>query len=151
MDVNRRVERTMTGLVKPCVTERPAAWAVAAKLVARWFADRDRIDQLLDGLPATLTGVERARCQYLVLGVVRHAGRLEAALDRLIAHPPRFVTRAVIFIAGFELIDAGVTGEDGLAAKIVHHAVDQARALASPAEARLVNAVLRKLVAALSS
>jgi len=143
----------MTGLVKPCVTERPAPWAVAATLVARWFADRARIDSLLDGLPPGLSGIERARCQYLVLGVVRHAGRLEAAVNRLIAHPPRFVTRAVIFIAGFELIEAGgdLTPSDGLVPKIVHHAVDQARALASPAEARLVNAVLRRLAADLHS
>jgi len=171
----------MTALVKPCVAEGPAAWTVAAKLVGRWFSDRDRVDRLLEGLPASFTGVERARCQYLVLGVVRHAGRLEAAMDRLVAHPPRFITRAVIFVAGFELIEAGSGGRgqvddiavalarsgvggprdsniidltpsrDGRVPKIVHHAVDQARGLASPAEARLVNAVLRRLAADLQS
>jgi 16S rRNA (cytosine967-C5)-methyltransferase len=36
-------------------------------------------------------------------------------------------------------------------AKIVHHAVDQTKALASPAEARLVNAVVRKLSIALAT
>ena len=137
----------MTALVKPCVAEGPAAWTVAAKLVGRWFSDRDRVDRLLEGLPASFTGVERARCQYLVLGVVRHAGRLEAAMDRLVAHPPRFITRAVIFVAGFDLTPS----RDGRVPKIVHHAVDQARGLASPAEARLVNAVLRRLAADLQS
>jgi 16S rRNA (cytosine967-C5)-methyltransferase len=40
---------------------------------------------------------------------------------------------------------------DGLVAKIVHHAVEQAKGLASPAEARLVNAVVRKLAPALAA
>jgi 16S rRNA (cytosine967-C5)-methyltransferase len=88
----------------------------------------------------------------LVFGVVRHYGRIDAALARLVAHPPRFSTRAVLFIAGFELIEATGSAEDrGMVAKIVHHAVEQAKALASPAEARLVNAVVRKLSVALAT
>ena len=141
----------MTSLVKSRVASVPGAWPAAAELVARWFAGRERIDELLERVPSSLVGVERARCQHLVFGVVRHAGRLEAALGRLIAHPPRFVTRAVIFSAGFELIEAAAAPAEGDTAKIVHHAVDQARALASPAEARLVNAVLRKLALALQA
>jgi len=139
----------MTSFVKPRVAPSSAAWPAAAELVARWFAGRERIDELLERAPPSLTGVERARCQHLVFGVVRHAGRLEAAVARLIAHPPRFVTRAVIFIAGFELIESDQA--EGSTAKIVHHAVEQARTLASPAEARLVNAVLRKLALALQA
>lgn len=127
------------------------AWADAARLVARWLDRRERIDTLLDTLPRTLTGPERARCQHLVLGVVRHFGRIEAALGRLVAHPPRFSTRAVLFVAGFELIEAADDGEEGRVARIVHHAVEQAKALASPAEARLVNAVVRKLAPAMAS
>ena len=109
----------------------------------------------MEELPPGLSPVERARCQHLVFGVVRHAGRLEAALGRLIAHPPRFVTRAVLYVAGFELIegtsrDSAASPAEGLAAKIVHHAVEQAKTLASPSEARLVNAVVRKLATALA-
>ena len=141
----------MTSLVKSRVAPIPGAWLAAAELVARWFAGRERIDELLERVDPSLTGVERARCQHLVFGVVRHAGRLESAVARLIAHPPRFVTRAVIFLAGFELIDSGTGDIEGDTAKIVHHAVGQARSLASPAEARLVNAVLRKLALALRS
>lgn len=129
---------------------RPVAWPTAARLVARWLDLRERSDTLLDGIPRTLTGPDRARCQHLVLGVVRHYGRIEAALGRLVAHPPRFVTRAVLFIAGFELIEAAADQDDGRVAKIVHHAVEQTKVLASPAEARLVNAVVRKLSKALA-
>ncbi|MBP6507583.1 MAG: RNA methyltransferase, partial [Opitutaceae bacterium] len=118
----------------------------AARLLARWLDRRERVDELFDSLPPGLSGVERARCQHLVFGVVRHYGRLEAALGRLVSHPPRFPTRAVLFVAGYELLEAaGQPAEDGLVAKIVHHAVEQAKVLASPAEARLVNAVVRKL------
>jgi 16S rRNA (cytosine967-C5)-methyltransferase len=108
------------------------------------------LDTLLDTLPADLGGAERARCQHLVFGVVRHFGRIEAALNRLVAHPPRFSTRGVLFVAGFELIDAAEKlVADGIVAKIVHHAVEQTKTLASLAEARLVNAVVRKLAAVL--
>ena len=122
-----------------------AAWPTAARLVARWLDRRERVDLLLDSLPRQLTGADRARCQHLVLGVIRHFGRIEAALGSLVAHPPRFATRAILFIAGFELIEAASDQDAGRVAKIVHHAVEQAKTLASPAEARLVNAVVRKL------
>ena len=127
------------------------AWPSAARLVARWVDRRERVDLLLETLPRSVTGPERARCQHLVMGVVRHFGRIDSALNRLVAHPPRFATRAVLLIAGFELIEAaGDAAEEGRSAKIVHHAVEQTKALASPAEARLVNAVGRKLAAALA-
>jgi 16S rRNA (cytosine967-C5)-methyltransferase len=131
---------------------RLGAWPAAARLIARWLERSERLDTLLDTLPPELHGAERARCQHLVFGVVRHFGRLEAALARLVAHPPRFATRGVLVVAGFELIDAaGEAAADGRVAKIVHHAVEQTKTLASPAEARLVNAVVRKLAAALAS
>ncbi len=126
------------------------AWPAAVRLIARWLDRRERIDALLDTLPSSLAGPERARCQNLVLGVVRHYGRLDGALAGLVAHPPRFLTRAVLFVAGYELIEsANAPASEGRVAKIVHHAVEQTKSIASPAEARLVNAVVRKLSAAL--
>lgn len=138
---------------KPVAPARTVgAWAAAARLVTRWLDRHERVDELFATLPPGLTGAERARCQHLVFGVVRHFGRIEGGLGRLVAHPPRFETRAVLFIAGFELIDAlGEPAAEGRAAKIVHHAVEQAKHLASPAEAKLVNAVVRKLAGALAA
>lgn len=132
-----------------------SAWIAAVRLIERWFATPERIDRLMEELPPELGTAERARCQHLVFGVVRHAGRLETALSRLIAHPPRFVTRAVLFVAGFELIENLSAARNGdqaedRSAQIVHHAVERAKSLASPAEARLVNAVVRKLAAELA-
>jgi len=130
---------------------RLTAWPAAVSLLARWLDRRERIDELIDSLPPGLSGPERARCQHLVFGVVRHFGRLEAALQRLVSHPPRFPTRAVLFMAGYELIEAADSpAADGLVAKIVHHAVEQTKSVASKSEAGLVNAVVRKLALALA-
>lgn len=141
-------------IATPTPVSGSPAWLSAARLIARWLDQRERIDALLDSLPRSLAPTERARCQHLVLGVVRHFGRLEAALGRLVAHPPRFPTRAALFLMGYELLESHRTpgGEldPGRTAKIVHHAVEQTKLLASPAEARLVNAVGRKLAAALA-
>lgn len=128
-----------------------SGWTAAAKLIARWLDRRERVDDLLDSADLGLSGPERARCQHLVFGVVRHYGRIDAELGRLIAHPPRFATRAVLFIAGFELVEAATAPVDGQVAKIVHHAVERTKELASPAEAKLVNAVVRKLAATLQT
>ena len=127
-------------------------WSAAARLTARWLDLHERIDLLMESLPPGMQGAERGRCQHLVFGVVRHFGRIEAVLGRLVAHPPRFITRAALFVAGFELIEAQSGDAEGaMTAKIVHHAVERTKELASPAEARLVNAVVRKAAAALAA
>jgi len=138
---------------KPAAPSRTVgAWAAAARLITRWLDRHERVDELFATLPPGLTGAERARCQHLVFGVLRHFGRIDAGLGRLMSHPPRPATRAVLFIAGFELIEAlGEPAAEGRAAKIVHHAVEQAKHLASPKEAKLVNAVVRKLAGALTA
>jgi 16S rRNA (cytosine967-C5)-methyltransferase len=106
----------------------------------------------MESLPPGMEGTDRGRCQHLVFGVVRHFGRIESALKRLVAHPPRFVTRAVLYVAAFELIESAEAGaEVGQTAKIVHHAVERTKELASAPEARLVNAVVRKLAAVIEA
>jgi 16S rRNA (cytosine967-C5)-methyltransferase len=133
----------MTNFIKPSLQN---TWSPAVRLIARWLDLRERIDVLLEALPPGMEGAERGRCQHLVFGVVRNYSRIESVLGTLVAHPPRFVTRAVLYVAAFELIEsAGAQAEPGQAAKIVHHAVERTKELASPAEARLVNAVVRKM------
>jgi len=139
---------------------KKGAWESAVHLLTRWLEQRERVDALLATSSSGLSPIERARCQHAVYGVIRHFGRLQAALDELIAHSPRFATRAVLLLAGYELIETATSApawaasaevnadadSTGQIAKIVHHAVEQAKRLTSPAEARLVNAVVRKLV-----
>ncbi len=125
------------------------AWPVAISLLERWLQRGERVDALLESAgrraPDAWSGEERARCQHVLFGAVRHYGRINAAVTALVERPPRARLRAVLLVAGFELLEAGMAPSDeGQAARIVHHAVDQAKTLLSPAEARLVNAVLRR-------
>lgn len=124
----------------------PDAWPVAARLLVRWLDEEVRADALLDTVQ--LTGGARARCQNLFYGAVRHYGRIENVVATLVRLRPRTRVMAVLLLAGYELIEGG--GE-GHAAKVGHHAVTQTKALASESEARLVNAVVRKLAEALAA
>jgi len=132
----------------------PTGWVAAAGLVERWLARSERVDTVLEGLASNLEAQERARAQQLFYGVVRWASRLESALNGLMSRPPRTKVRAVLLIAGFELLDADPTGRGAPGteptAKIIHHAVERAKSVASPKEAGLVNAVARKLAVRLT-
>ena len=124
------------------------AWALAVQLLVRWLDNHERVDALLDSLPRTLGRAERGRCQHLLFGAVRHLGRIEAVFTPLLARPPRSTVKAVLLIAGYELIEGGA---DGHVARVVHHAVEQTKTLASAPEAKLVNAVVRKIATALAA
>lgn len=127
-------------------TNVPDAWPVAARLLVRWLDEEVRADALLDTVQ--LSGGSRARCQNLFYGAIRHYGRIENVVATLVRLRPRTRVMAVLLLAGYELIEGG--GE-GHAAKVGHHAVTQTRALASESEARLVNAVVRKLAEAIAT
>jgi 16S rRNA (cytosine967-C5)-methyltransferase len=60
------------------------------------------------------------------------------------ARPPRTKVRAVLLLAGFEILDGAEP------AKVIHHAVEKAKTVCSAKEAGLVNAVARKLAARLA-
>ncbi|HEY0966995.1 MAG TPA: RsmB/NOP family class I SAM-dependent RNA methyltransferase [Opitutaceae bacterium] len=124
------------------------AWPMSVRLLVRWLDLNERVDALLESLPRDLPRVERARMQSLLFGAVRHLGRIEAHLSPLLSKPPRTKLRAILLLAGCELIEGG---PEGHVARVVHHAVEQTKTLASPSEARLVNAVVRKLAAALEA
>src|SRR4249920_1736546 len=122
-DVKQGLEKATEG-----AKSLPGGWAAAVTLTERWLARSERVDTLLEGLAPSLTGQERARAQQLFYGVVRWSNRLEAALAGLMAHLPRTKVRAVLLVAGFELLDGG----PDLTAKVIHHAVEKAKNLASP-------------------
>lgn len=121
---------------------------MAVMLLTRWLENHERADALLEDLPATMSGSERGRCQSLLFGVLRNLGRIDAHLETFLQRPPRARLRAILLVAGYELIEGG---DEHHAARVVHHAVEQAKTLASEAEARLVNAVVRKLSGALEA
>ena len=161
------------GEMRPLPVQPPGdAWICSAVLLERWLAQRGRLDSLMEagdfaavrrgkaqgagrpagsagGGAAMAGGQERARCQHLLFGAVRNLGRLEALFGGMIRQRPRGRLRAALLVAGFELLEAGAEPvEAGREARIVHHAVAQAKRMLSPAEARLVNAVLRKVASA---
>jgi len=136
-------EDVKQGLEKASTASKPTfgGWEAAVGLTERWLARSERVDTLLEGLPSALTGQDRARAQQLFYGVVRWSSRLEAALSGLMARPPRTKVKAVLVVAGFELLEGG----PALTAKVIHHAVEKAKTVCSAKEAGLVNAVARKL------
>ena len=140
-DVKQGLEKASKG-----VQSTPGGWAAAVGLTELWLAKAERVDTLLEGLASTLTAQDRARAQQLFYGVVRWSNRLDAALEGLMTHPPRAKVRAILLVAGFELLDGG----PDLTAKVIHHAVEKAKSVASPKEARLVNAVARKMAGRLA-
>ncbi|HEY4247482.1 MAG TPA: transcription antitermination factor NusB [Lacunisphaera sp.] len=140
-DVKQGLEKASKGAINT-----PGGWAAAVGLTELWLAKAERVDTLLEGLTSTLTPQERARAQQLFYGVVRWSNRLEAALEGLMARPPRAKVRAILLVAGFELLDGG----PDLTAKVIHHAVEKTKSVASPKEAGLVNAVARKMAGRLA-
>jgi len=124
------------------------AWTTAAELLVRWLENHERVDALLDGLPRSLGRAERGRCQHLLFGAVRNLSRIETIFTPMLARPPRTIIKAVLLLAGYELIEGG---GDGHTARVVHHAVEQTKSLASLPESKMVNAVVRKIAAALEA
>lgn len=136
----------------PNATKAPFdAWTEAVGLVHRWLEKAQRLDELMECVSPSAMGIERARVQHLVYGVVRHHLRLKACLEARVSHAPRFRVQAILYVASYELIE-GVAQEDASAqtAKVVHHAVERAKRLVAQAEVRLINAVLRRVAADLA-
>lgn len=121
-----------------------SVWNTACHVLSRHLSEGARLDHVLEELPRQLSPAERRRSRHLVYGVVRHQRLLETCVSRHIARPPRPILRAALLVGAFELLE-----NSGQAPAIIHHAVDRTREIASPAEARLVNAVLRKVVGTL--
>jgi len=126
-------------------TPRPTAWPAAAQLVARWLERRERIDALFDTLPG---GLRRCRARALpALGFRRGAARESAGAGIGEVDRPS----AALCDAG-GAVSRGVRADRGERANTptrgrwrgLRHAVEQAKVLASAAEARLVNAVVRR-------
>lgn len=131
----------------PTATAVETPWIRAVRLLKRWQADGERLDRLLESVPGTLSRVERARVHALLVGAVRHLGRIRSHLDPLMPRDPRPIVRAAMEVAGFELLEGG---PEGHAARVVHHAVEQIKHLASARESGFANAVIRRLAEALA-
>ena len=121
-----------------------SVWNTACHVLVRHLDEGARLDHALDDASGPLSPTDRRRCRHLVYGAVRHLALLDACVNQHLRHPPRPVLRAALLAGAFELLETPAQTP-----AIIHHAVDRAREIASTAEARLVNAVLRKVVVSL--
>lgn len=122
-----------------------SGWPRAVELCRKMATQPAKADALLERGFTELSHDERRRCQRLFFGVLRWWFLLDELLQHRVHRPPRPELKALLQVAGFELIEA--CGEGTLAQRgpqVVHFAVEQTRALTSEPEARLVNAVLRR-------
>jgi len=116
-------------------------WSLAVDLTAAWNEGEGRADHLLEDRGPALEGAARGNAQSLFFGAIRHWRRIDEALRPLLARPPRARLAALLAVAAGEMIENPTVAP----ALVVDHAVGQAKRLLSPAEARLVNAVLRRV------
>ena len=122
-----------------------SGWDAAVCLTEAYLAGQSKADQLLEQLPDEFTGDKRNTCQSLFLGALRHGHRTRHALKPHLRKPPRPMVEAIFLVAGFELADSPAQK----APQIIHHAVERSKSLVKTSEQALLNAVLRKLPAAL--
>lgn len=119
------------------------AWSRACELTERYLREPVRADRLFAKIPFSGVSAERRNCQFLFYGVVRNRLWLEHLLGGCLSRRPRPLVYAALCVGLFELLSAD---DDGRRARIVHSVVDGVRSLATAAEARMANAVLRRLL-----
>lgn len=134
--------------IKFNLSKKPVnAWEAAVLLIEAYFTSKLKADQVLDLLPESLIGQPRARCQSLFLGALRHGHRSRAAFRPLFRKSPKPLVEAVLFVAGYEFDSEPAERHP----KIVHHAVERSKHLVNRFEQSFLNAILRKLPAAIAS
>lgn len=123
------------------------AWDAAVLMVEAYFTSALKADQILELLPDDFSGQRRASCQSLFLGALRHGHRSRAACQPLLRKVPRPLVEAILLVAGFEFFSEPPERQP----KIVHHAVERSKGLVNRFEQGFLNAVLRKLPAAIAA
>lgn len=146
-------------------------WSLAVALCEK-FASRSgqKADSLLNHLTDNISSEERRRCQRLFYGAIRHWRLIGHLIDSLAAKPPRPQLRALLTVALAEWLENVAAGahipeikkskkedpgqpsaiffpgleKDETLPKIVDFAVERTKRDLSPAEAKFVNAVLRR-------
>jgi 16S rRNA (cytosine967-C5)-methyltransferase len=120
-------------------------WDAAVYLVEAYLIGEQKADQLLNQLPENFVGDRRAACQSLFLGALRHGHRTRVALQGLLRKKTKSSVEAVLLVSGYEILSA----EPERHPKIIHHAVERSKQVVNRFEQGFLNAILRKLPAAL--
>lgn len=114
------------------------ARAAAFHLLQRWSQSRALADELLDEIK--LPAPDRAFAQELFYGCLRHKLALEYLIRRHAEKPPRPLITHILLLGLYQLHHLRVPPHAA-----VHETVELAKQHASPAEARFVNALLRRV------
>ncbi|MGJ3241548.1 MAG: RsmB/NOP family class I SAM-dependent RNA methyltransferase [Opitutales bacterium] len=122
---------------------RPDGWESAVLSYENWLSGGDQADAPNSLPEKEIRSQERRRCQHLFWGAIRQHRRIQAYIDEVVPRPPGRRIGSLLAIALFDLLDTARTRPERCP-KVVHHAVDRGRHLASPKESGLVNAVLRR-------
>ena len=120
-------------------------WDAAVCLVEAYLIGEQKADQLIDQIPVNFIGDRRSACQSLFLGALRHGHRTRAALKKLLRKKTKSSVEAVLLVSGYEILDA----EADRHPKIIHHAVERSKQVVNRFDQGFLNAILRKLPAAL--
>ena len=123
------------------------AWGNAVKLTEDYLSRSVKANRLLDALSGKISGPQRARCQALFLGGLRHGHRIQTVLKPFIQHKPRALIEAILLVTGYEMLSAAPEKLP----LITHHAVETSKQLVTKTETGLLNALLRKLPDALGT
>lgn len=117
------------------------SWQVSIQVIERFLKSSPKLDELLAGAARHLPEGQVARVQFLSYGVVRNLGRLKALIAEVAQRPPKRLCQALLLVSVWEWLQSDVT----LKPKVVHHAVERAKALLGEPESAFVNAVLRQM------
>lgn len=106
---------------------------------------------LLNQLSPSISADQRARCQFLFYGAVRYRVLFDSVIDPMVPRGIRGRMRALLHVAMAEFFLSEGRQREVVWAKVVDYTVTQAKKRLSLGEARLANALLRKIPAALEA
>lgn len=121
--------------------KKKSSWVLATLLMENYLHTKAKIDQLYNASIPSLEIEKRPFCKFLLYGAVRNKLRIDAALEHCIRKRPKALVLSIFYTTGYELL----ASPEEKAGAIIHHAVDQSKALVSSKEVQFINAVLRKL------
>lgn len=104
---------------------------------------------LMNQLSASISADQRARCQFLFYGALRYRVLFDSVIDPMVPRGIRPRMRALLHVAMAEFFLSEGRQREVVWAKVVDYTVTQAKKRLSLGEARLANALLRKIPAEL--
>lgn len=120
-------------------------WILAVKLLKKYLIKPTKASALLSDLPENISSTDRRYCQFLFFGVIRHKLLIDCIIKKMLLKAPRVGLKALLMVAICEIIEMKDEKKDEKIPKIIDFAVENSKKHLSLGEAKLVNAVLRKV------